>query len=207
MLELWQAIAAEPRLARLAAATLYLEQPLPREVALSADVQPLASFAPLIIDESDATYDAFPRARQLGYAGVSSKNCKGIYKSLVNAARCAYGRPAQRPFMTGEDLTAQGGLALQQDLALVGILGLTHVERNGHHYVAGFDGQRAPDNEQRGFANAHRDLYETTGHGTRVIIRDGMMALGSLRCAGFASGAFPEIASLTPQNIAAATFS
>ena len=207
VLELWQAIAAEPRLARLAAATLYLEQPLPREVALSADVQPLASFAPLIIDESDATYDAFPQARQLGYAGVSSKSCKGIYKSLVNAARCAYGRPAQRPFMTGEDLTAQGGLALQQDLALVGILGLTHVERNGHHYVAGFDGQRAPDNEQRGFANAHRDLYETTGHGTRVIIRDGMMALGSLRCAGFASGAFPEIASLTPQNIAAATFS
>ena len=39
--------------------------------------------------------------------------------------------------MTGEDLTIQPGLALQQDLALVSILGLTHVERNGHHYVNG----------------------------------------------------------------------
>ena len=42
--------------------------------------------------------------------------------------------------MTGEDLTIQAGLALQQDLALVSLLGLTHVERNGHHYVNGMAG-------------------------------------------------------------------
>ena len=39
--------------------------------------------------------------------------------------------------MTGEDLTTQAGLAVQQDLALVNLLGITHVERNGHHYVNG----------------------------------------------------------------------
>jgi len=188
----------------LSAATLYLEQPLPREIALSDDVQALAKLKPLVIDESDATYDAFPHARQMGYAGVSSKSCKGFYKSLINAARCAYGRQAQPPFMTGEDLTAQAGLALQQDLALCGLIGVAHVERNGHHYVAGFDGQNAPACEQRAFADAHPDLYATTSNGTHVIIHNGMIELGSLRTPGFASGAVPDIASLTPLKAVAA---
>ena len=39
--------------------------------------------------------------------------------------------------MSGEDLTTQAGLSVQQDLALVNLLGITHVERNGHHYVDG----------------------------------------------------------------------
>ena len=34
-------------------------------------------------------------------------------------------------------ITTQAGLAVQQDLALVNPLGLTDVERNGHHYVNG----------------------------------------------------------------------
>ena len=39
--------------------------------------------------------------------------------------------------MSAEDLTTQAGLSVQQDLALVNLLGITHVERNGHHYVNG----------------------------------------------------------------------
>src|SRR5439155_18388448 len=70
--DFWRAADAEPRLARLSSATLYLEQPLSRELALSADVHELARFKPLVIDESDATFDAFPLARRLGYTGVSS---------------------------------------------------------------------------------------------------------------------------------------
>ena len=106
------ALVREPRLARLRDATLYLEQPLARSIALDTGVHAVARRMPLIIDESDATIDAFVRARALGYAGVSSKTCKGVYKSLLNAARCARwnaagdGAPA---FMTGEDLTAQAG--------------------------------------------------------------------------------------------------
>ena len=34
-----------------------------------------------------ASSSSFPAALALGYAGVSSKNCKGFYKSLLNAAR------------------------------------------------------------------------------------------------------------------------
>jgi hypothetical protein len=79
------------------------------------------------------------RARAKGYRGVSSKTCKGIYKSFVNAARCAlWNRETPgRYLMSAEDLTIQAGIALQQDLALVSLLGITHVERNGHHYVDG----------------------------------------------------------------------
>src|SRR4029079_2787054 len=92
----------------------------------------------VIIDESDDSLDAFPRAKALGYQGVSSKTCKGIYKSLINRARCASWGGGY--FMSGEGLTIQAGLALQQDLALVSLLGLEHVERNGHHYVNGMAG-------------------------------------------------------------------
>jgi hypothetical protein len=205
--DFWCAVDADARLARLSSATLYLEQPLPRELVLSTDVHELARFKPLIIDESDATFDAFPLARRLGYAGVSSKSCKGIYKSIVNAARCMSSMNAERAFITGEDLTAQAGFALQQDLALVGLLGVTHVERNGHHYVDGFAGQGAPRDEQAAFQNAHPDLYQTTVRGTRLAIRDGMIALGSLACSGFASGAVPAIESLTPIKPAAVAIS
>ena len=97
----------------------------------------------MIIDESDDSLDAFPRAQGASATrGVSSKTCKGIYKSILNAARCALELEdgSDRYFMIGEDLTIQAGLALQQDLALVSLLGLTHVERNGHHYVNGMAG-------------------------------------------------------------------
>ena len=55
----------------------------------------------------------------------------------LNAARVAEGRG--RLLLSGEDLTAQAGLAVQQDTALAASLGVTHIERNGHHYVDGFD--------------------------------------------------------------------
>ena len=51
-------------------------------------------------------------ARACGYRGVSSKNCKGFYKSLLNAARChEWNREAGAPryFLSGEDLTTASG--------------------------------------------------------------------------------------------------
>src|SRR3990172_6998796 len=102
------------------------------------------------------------RARALGYRGVSSKTCKGIYRSLVNRARCAAWNAeagSERYFMSGEDLTIQSGLALQQDLALASLLGLTHVERNGHHYVNGMAALPAGGEAEGGaFLAAHPDL-------------------------------------------------
>jgi L-alanine-DL-glutamate epimerase-like enolase superfamily enzyme len=195
------ALVREPCMARLRDATLYLEQPLARSIAFDTGVHAVATAMPLIIDESDATIDAFVRARALGYAGVSSKTCKGIYKSLLNSARCARWNASGHcgpVFMTGEDLTAQPGLAVQQDLALAAALGLTHVERNGHHYVAGFAGQYAPIPEQQAFLAAHPDLYVRTDDRVALAIRDGEIALDSLAVVGFASGAWPDVESMQP---------
>ena len=140
-----------------------------------------------------------PRARALGYAGVSSKCCKGLYKSILNAARCALWNTEDRGanyFMTGEDLTTQAGLAVQQDLALVNLIGLRHVERNGHHYVNGMAG--LPQQEQDDFLAAHPDLYERSHGAVRLKIRAGQLAIGSLAAPGFAVGAYPDWTGLAP---------
>ncbi len=204
---LWREMAATPALARLSAAVLYVEQPLSRERSFAANLAAVARDVPLIIDEADDTFDAFPRALRCGYAGVSSKNCKGPYKSLVNAARCAAAPPSLRAFISGEDLTAQCGLAVQQDLALAALIGVGHVERNGHHYVDGFAGQRAPAAEQAAFATAHAGLYDTGPHGGRLAIRDGAISLRSLGGIGFAAAAHPDPADLAPLRLEAPSHS
>lgn len=188
--ELWSAMNADPRLRRLVDSIVFIEQPVKRDKALQARVEGIGK--PVIIDESDDALDAFPRAKAMGYRGVSSKTCKGLYKSLVNAARCkAWG---EGYFMTGEDLTIQSGLALQQDLALVSLLGLTHVERNGHHYVNGM--ADLPQAEQAAFLAAHPDLYERSHGAVRPRIEGGKLAIGSLACPGYASGAMPDWGSM-----------
>jgi hypothetical protein len=193
LLELWRRMRASPKLERLVSSILFVEQPITRAHALNGDVSALGKVKPVIIDESDDDLGAFPRARALGYAGVSSKCCKGLYKSIINAARCAHWNAQgddARYFMTGEDLTTQAGLAVQQDLALVNLIGLTHLERNGHHYVNGMAG--LPEREQSDFLAAHGDLYEASHGAVRLKIRDGRLDIGSLAGAGFASGAYPD---------------
>jgi hypothetical protein len=217
VLDLWRAVKAEPRLKRLATSVVFIEQPINRQNALAGDeldepglqsverhfevtrqrvrrieakalMKLLAGEKPVIIDESDDSFDAFPRAKALGYRGVSSKTCKGIYRSLINAARCA--QWGADYFMTGEDLTIQAGIALQQDLALVSLLGLTHVERNGHHYVNGMAG--LPASEQEAFLSRHDDVYERSHGAVRLRIREGMIQMKSLDCPGFASRVLPD---------------
>ena len=197
---------AEPRLATLREAVLFIEQPVKRAAALAADMTPLASHRRVIVDESDGTLDAFLAARERGYSGVSSKNCKGFYKSLVNLARCRMWNQAEggeRFFMSGEDLTTLAGLCVQQDLALVSLLGLGHVERNGHHFVDGFAGR--PRAEADRFLAAHPGLYHATGHGPRLAITDGTLDLASLDCAGFGSAVLPETGAMEPMPKAAWT--
>lgn len=226
VVDLWDAIKAEPGLRRLASSITFIEQPIKRQNALvgsetgvsavpenasklpleevqalydatsqrirqierKALMKLLTEEKPVIIDESDDSLEAFPRAKALGYRGVSSKTCKGIYKSLINAARCA--QWGSDYFMTGEDLTIQAGIALQQDLALVSLLGLAHVERNGHHYVNGMAG--LPATEQETFLSWHGDVYERSHGAVRVRIKEGMIYMKSLDCPGFASRALPD---------------
>lgn len=186
-----------PALWQLAQKAVFAEQPIRRDAALQRDVSALGKRIPLLVDESDGTLDAFVQARALGYTGVSSKSCKGFYKSVVNAARCARWNAAEgasRYFLSGEDLTMQAGIGVQQDLALVGWLGLSHVERNGHHYVNGL--AAVPQAEQQALLKLHPGLYGTTdttepggGATTRLAIRGGQLDLSSLATAhGFATG-------------------
>ena len=103
--------------------------------------------------------------------------------------------------MSGEDLTTQAGLAVQQDLALVGLLGLADVERNGHHFIDGFAGR--PAQESLAFLDAHPDLYrEDRGH-VRLRIEHGRIAIGSLDCPGFGSSVVPDLSTTTPMPAAA----
>jgi hypothetical protein len=180
----------------ISAKLLYVEQPIPREIFRQS---PLGSLTrrDFIIDEADDSYDAFPTARALGYRGISSKSCKGIYKSILNAARAAkWSAAGENFFITGEDLTCQAGLGVQQDLALGAFIGVTHAERNGHHYVDGFSG--VADREAEAFLAAHPDLYVRDGDKIRLSIHDGDLLTGSLTKPGFASGAHPDWTALTP---------
>lgn len=193
VLELWRAVEAVPTLERFAEAVMFIEQPIRRAAALERDVTALSAVRPVILDESDDSYDSFPLGRAQGYLGISSKCCKGLYKSILNAARCekwSHEGGVVRPFMTAEDLTCQAGASVQQDLALVALLGIDHVERNGHHYVHGMAGAPAP--EQDAFLAAHPDLYRQIDGRACLRIAEGRLALGSLGGAGFALGAAPD---------------
>jgi hypothetical protein len=181
---------------------LYTEQPMPREVTRRSQLGQL-SRRDFIIDEADDSYDAFPAARALGYRGVSSKSCKGLYKSIVNATRAAkWSAEGERYFISGEDLTCQAGLAVQQDLALGALIGVTHAERNGHHYVDGF--AETPVAEARAFMAAHGDLYADAGGKIRLAIHDGDLLTDSLTAPGFASAVHPVWSTLTPMTQAKA---
>jgi hypothetical protein len=176
--DFYAAVAAEPRLRRLWASVDYVEQPLPRHRALVGNVAALSAMKPIIIDESDDGYGAAIEARRCGYRGVSVKTCKGFYKSLVNAARAeawnAEAGGAGSFLLSAEDLSAQAGHALHQNLALWSFLGLEDSERNGHHYGPGLS--RLPAEERDAFASTHDDLYA----GGRLRIEAGSVALGSV---------------------------
>ena len=199
IVELWRRLEGDPALSRLCEATLFVEQPLPRDRALTQPVHALASRVPAIIDESDDGLDAFPRARSLGYQGVSSKSCKGLYKSLLNAVRCRkWLRESRQPvaFMSAEDLIVQAGLSLQQDLALVAILGVDHVERNGHHYVTRM--ATCSKAEAAELAGIHPSLYGPRA-APALRIEDGCVSVASCTgVRGFASGFVPDTSNDRP---------
>ena len=192
VIELLSAMKREPSLERLMESLLFVEQPIQRSQALERDVSALARQFPVIIDESDDSLAAFPLAREKGYSGVSSKSCKGFYKSLINLARCKmWSEQDNTPyFMSAEDLTLQAGVAVQQDLALVAFLGLGHLERNGHHYVNGMAG--ASKQEQSRFINAHPDLYRRVNGRVCTHIENGKLSIGSLQCNGFGTSVEPD---------------
>jgi L-alanine-DL-glutamate epimerase-like enolase superfamily enzyme len=188
----------DPALAPITTKLFYIEQPMPRDVTRQSPLGALAH-RDFIIDEADDSYGALLDARALGYRGISSKSCKGLYKSIVNATRIAKWNDVGGEYVIcSEDLTCQAGLAVQQDLALGALilLGVPHAERNGHHYVDGFGD--TPAKEAEAFLAAHPDLYRREGGKVRLAIHDGDLLTGSLVAPGFATAVHPDWSTMPP---------
>jgi hypothetical protein len=198
----WEQLAAEPALEHVRRRTIVVEQPVHRDRALRdavrGELQRWPDRPPLIIDESDGAIGDVPRALDLGYAGASYKNCKGIVKGIANACLLASRRRKGRPgVLTGEDLCNLGPLALQQDLTMMAILGIDHVERNGHHYYRGLS--MLPHDWQEGVLQAHGDLYARHVDGfAHLQIVNGCLDLASVNRAPFGVGPSFHVTAFAP---------
>ncbi|MCZ6793009.1 MAG: mandelate racemase, partial [Planctomycetota bacterium] len=178
----------------------YIEQPLPRALTLdgstAAAIRKIGEIKPLLIDEADGTLDAFERAHRIGYQGVSHKNCKGVFKSLLNQALAArHRRSGRRAFLSAEDLQALPVVPLHQDFAVVAALGLEHCERNGHHYNHGL--RHLSPKDRASVARHHRDLYIQRDDEWFLNIRSGAVECGSLECPGLGIRDEPDFASMS----------
>ena len=205
------AIQSEPALATLWSNVIAVEQPLERAIALSAEhtggIRELSRTKPVIIDESDGTLDSYRQAIELGYHGVSSKNCKGAIKSLLNAGLTwlhnDHGR-TQDYIMTGEDLCSVGIIPTQSDICLVATLGLEHIERNGHHYHPGLS--YLPEQQRAAALALHGDFYAKKHDRVAPHIVDGRFQIGSLQCVGFGFAIEPDVDAMqTPDEWKLAT--
>ena len=182
----WERHADDPSLAAVLDAVAYVEQPLPREQALTTETGDVltawAERPAIVIDESDDRLDSAGRALERGYAGTSHKNCKGVFKGVVNACLVERRRrtDGDREYViSGEDLTTIGPVELLQDLAVMGTLGLDHVERNGHHYYRGLS--FLPSDLQETVLENHGDLYARHGAGFAALdVEDGRMRFDSV---------------------------
>jgi L-alanine-DL-glutamate epimerase-like enolase superfamily enzyme len=193
--ELQRDAALQPLLERM----LWVEQPMHRDHALDDAVgitlRDWKNAPTLIIDESDGSLGDAHRALTLGYAGTSHKNCKGVLKGLANAGfihRHRLAHPGEKFVISGEDLVNVGPIALLQDLAVQALLGVPHVERNGHHYFRGLS-MYPPEISQQ-TAGAHPDLYTTRPDGlTALQITNGELSLRTVNEAPFGSKVVPDL--------------
>jgi L-alanine-DL-glutamate epimerase-like enolase superfamily enzyme len=185
----WDQVRGDARLDDLRRRTIVVEQPVHRDGALDDEAcRVLSSWRerpPLIIDESDGAIGDVPRALDAGYAGASFKSCKGIVKGIANACLLAARRAAGASgVLTGEDLCTMGPIALQQDLAMMALVGIDHVERNGHHYYRGLS--MLPRSWQDLARASHPDVYAQHPLGfAQVRITGGRIALSTINRAPF----------------------
>lgn len=175
----WRGLAASPTGRELLPRIAWIEQPLPRHASLQRPPESdWPRERPLLLDEADAQRRTF---RESGYDGVSVKNCKGVFRALLNGEYCA---DHEGRFQSSEDLTNQPVLSVQQDLVTAAVLDLPHTERNGQHYVGGLDHLPAPVVDRA--MTEHRDLYErTAAGGARLRIENGELRFDSLFGPGY----------------------
>ena len=197
----WERLTDQPELREFFSHLVFVEQPFHRDVALDRELMGgaagLAAWAGrprMIIDESDARNDSLALALELGYHGTSHKNCKGVFRGVINACLIEFlnrqnnaGDRTSRYIMSGEDLANIGPVALLQDLAVASSLGVKSIERNGHHYFAGLQAFPGPVADQ--VLAAHGDLYHRSSNGWPTLtVRRGRVSLASLQRAPLGVG-------------------
>jgi hypothetical protein len=191
LMSLLESVQAEARLDTFFGNTLFIEQPIPRDAAfdpaLKEAIERLSGIKPLVLDEADGHLDAFKQGTRIGWRGVSTKNCKGVIQSLLNRGLVEVLSTLERPLLlSAEDLTVVPVIGLQQDLTTVATLGLTHVEKNGHHYVRGC--AHCTPQERTGLKTYHSTLYHQLGNELYLDIHAGRVHLASLQCPGYGVG-------------------
>ena len=202
--DLWSSIVSDGDLASFMNGLIFVEQPLHRDVALTDSVRDVllgwTDRPPIIIDESDSGLHVGRDALETGYVGTSHKNCKGVFKGVANACLMESRRranPQGRYELSSEDLASVGPVAMLQDLAVVCTLGITHSERNGHHYFAGLS--MYPDVIQEAVLTAHGSLYRRHEGGFPSLdVRGGNLDVGSVLDAPFGYGFDLDTTQFTP---------
>lgn len=189
--KLWEDLIAQDELGNFLSHLIFVEQPIKRTAALSEATKQIFlnwKHKPLmIIDESDSELDSMAVALESGYEGTSHKNCKGIIKGIANACLLkhkALSNPTRTYLLSGEDLVNIGPVALLQDLTVSSLLGVTHIERNGHHYFRGLS--MFPLDIQEQVLEHHGDLYRRHEDGFVTLnVADGCLNITSLLEAPF----------------------
>jgi hypothetical protein len=200
-LEFVTACAGAAELQSLWGRTLWIEQPVARQQALedsvSETLKKINVHKPVIVDESDDADKVLERAMQLGYSGISAKNCKGIYRTLSSFVTL---KKSSRPdlVLSSEDLTNQPIVPNHQDLCVAAALGIAHSERNGHHFFRSFD--FLPETERLQAIVDYPSLYQLTPDGIPSLrFQDGAMPMREINLSpGLGVSSAPEWSSMEP---------
>jgi hypothetical protein len=184
--DLVKKIEARHWLSKLWERTAWIEQPVGRDESFAPDVTAALRRIPrpVIIDESDGTDLAVDRALELGYKGISAKNCKGVYRTLHSYRRAK----EAGAILSSEDLMNIPVVPLHQDLCVAAALNLTHSERNGHHYVRAFD--YFSPKEREAAVREFPELY--TAKRPTVQVYNGMIDVTGINEFGFGVCSEPD---------------
>jgi hypothetical protein len=202
--EYWTKLGAEPRLATVMENLLWLEQPLTRATALSAETEEAMdeweTRPAMVIDESDISLQSMTEALGCDYAGASHRSSKGIVKAIANACLLGQRRrsePGRALVMGMQGLAATGPVGVVQDLSLAAALGVTHIGLKGHHYFRGLGMMTAA--AQQKLVAVHGDLFATNAAGFAAL----KIAGGKVDVAGVAGGPFGPVCEMAVEGTTA----
>lgn len=130
----WDLVTADSQLHRFIAHLIYVQEPFIQSITF--DNQVLALFSewpkrpPILLNVSDATFSALPKAIEHGYAGTTHSKLKGIFKGIAN--RCLliarkHREPVGKYTMSGVGLVLADPIGGGQDLVVQACLGISDV--------------------------------------------------------------------------------